>query len=54
MGESLYNLAHLEQALGDIPAAENSFRRSAEILSGAYGPDDPFVAEIRAAIRALR
>ena len=54
VGETLYNLAHLQRAIGDSDGARESFQRSARILSVAYGPDDPFVGEIRAVLRSLR
>ncbi len=54
VGETLYNLAHLQRAIGDSDGAIESFQRSARILSIAYGPDDPFVGEIRAVLRSLR
>lgn len=54
VGETLYNLAHLAKALGDTATARNGFERSVEILSNAYGTDDPFVAQIRTELEALQ
>lgn len=53
VGETLYNLAHLSLALGDVASAKAELARSLRILSAAYGSDDAFVAEIRAALRSL-
>ena len=53
VGETLYNLAHLSLALGEVPSAKAELARSLGILSAAYGSDDAFVAEIRAALRNL-
>lgn len=53
VGETLYNFAHLSLALGDMASAKTELARSLRILSAAYGSDDAFVIEIRAALRDL-
>ena len=54
VGETLYNLAHVRRALGETASAVDALERAAEILSAAYAADDPFLAEVLSALRALR